>query len=89
MKRKRHSEEQIVRILRDAEVSDLSSAEVAKKHGVSEATLFRWKRKYGGMDVSEARRLKELETENARLKKLLAESHLEVEVLKEVAAKKW
>jgi hypothetical protein len=64
--RKRHSEEQIGRILRDAEVSDLSSAEVAKKHGVSEATLFRWKRKYGGMDVSEARRLKELETENAR-----------------------
>ena len=64
-------------------------AEVAKKHGVSVETLYRWRRAYGGMELPEVKRLKQLEQENARLKKLLAERDLEVEVMKEIAAKKW
>lgn len=89
MKRKRYSEEQIVRILRDAEASGMAIKDFVKSQGVSEQTFYRWKKKYGGMDVSEARRLKELESENARLKKLVAEQQLSIEVLKEVNAKKW
>ncbi len=89
MKRKRYSEEQIVRILRDAEASGMAIKDFVKSQGVSEQTFYRWKKKYGGMDVSEARRLKELEAENARLKKLVAEQQLSIDVLKEVNAKKW
>mgnify|MGYP001304120244 CR=1 FL=1 len=65
------------------------TADVCRKHGVSEATFYKWKAKYGGMDVSEARRLKTLEDENARLKKLLAEAMLDNAVLKEISSKKW
>lgn len=87
MRKSRFTEAQMVQMLRDAERSSIG--EVAKKHGVSEQTLYVWRRKFGGMDVDDAKRLKALEVENARLKKLLAESQLVVEVMKEVAAKKW
>jgi len=76
MKRARFTEEQIIGVLREHEAGT-KTADLARKHGVSEATLYNWKAKYGGMDVSEARRLKQLEDENARLKKLLAEQMLD------------
>jgi putative transposase len=77
----------MVMIIREADSS--SVPEVAKKHGVSEQTLYLWRKKFGTMDVNDAKRLKQLESENARLKKLLAERDLEVEVMKEIASKKW
>ncbi len=85
---KRHSPEQIVRMLRQAEgrlASGSTAAEVARELGISEATYHRWKNQYGGMSTSEAKRLKELEKENARLKKLLAEKELDIDILKEVS----
>jgi putative transposase len=88
MKRSRFSEEQIIAILREQEAG-AATAEVCRKHGVSSATFYKWKAKYGGLDVSEARRLKSLEDENARLKKLLAEAMLDNAMLKDIAAKKW
>jgi transposase-like protein len=87
MRKSRFSEEKKVKMLRDAERT--SVAEVAKKHGVSTETIYGWRRKFGGMDVADAKRLKQLEQENARLKKLVVERDLEIEVMKEVAAKKW
>jgi len=89
MRGKRFSEEQIIRILREAEQDRITVAEICKKHGVSEQSFYRWRNKFGGMDVSEARRLKELEAENTRLKKLLAERDLEIEIMKEINKKKW
>jgi putative transposase len=88
MKRKRFSEEQIIGVLREHEAG-AKTAELARKHGVSEATIYNWKAKYGGMDVSDAKRLKALEEENARLKKLLAEQMLDATALRELLAKKW
>lgn len=88
MKRSRFSEQQIIGILREQESGD-KTADVCRRHGVSTATFYKWKAKYGGMDVSEARRLKTLEDENARLKKLLAEAMLDNAVLRDVAGKKW
>ena len=88
MKRSRFSEEQIIAILREHEAG-VRSDEVCRKHGISSATLYKWKAKYGGMDVSDARRLKALEDENSKLKKLLAETMLDNAVLKDIAAKKW
>jgi putative transposase len=77
----------MVKMLREADKVPL--AEVAKKHGVSEATLYTWRKRFGAMDVSDAKRLKVLEAENTRLKRLVADRDLEIEVMKEVAAKKW
>lgn len=88
MKRKRFTEEQIISVLKEYEAG-AKMADLARRHGVTENTLYRWKAKYGGMEVSEAKRLKELEAENAKLKKLLAESLIEREALKDVLSKKW
>ena len=86
--KKRFSEEQIIGFLREAEAG-LAVAELCRRHGFSEASYYLWRSKFGGMNVSDAKRLKELETENARLKRLLAESMLENEVTKEALRKKW
>ena len=88
MRRSRFTEEQIIAILREQE-SGVATAEVCRKHGISSGTFYKWKAKYGGMDVSEARKLKALEEENAKLKKLLAEAMLDNAMLKDIAAKKW
>ena len=86
--KKRFSEEQIIGVLREAEAG-LPVKELCRRHGFSEASYYLWHSKFGGMNVSEAKRLKELEIENARLKKLLAEQVLENEVIKDVLRKKW
>jgi putative transposase len=88
MKRSRFTEEQIIGMIKEQEAG-MPTAEVCRKHGVSSASFYKYKAKYGGMDVSDARKLKALEDENAKLKKLLAESMLDIAVLKDVAAKKW
>jgi putative transposase len=88
MKRARFTEEQIIAVLKEHEAGAKTS-DLARKHGISEATLYNWKAKYGGMDVSEARRLKSLEDENAKLKKLLAEQMLDAAALRELLSKKW
>ncbi|MBP8912605.1 MAG: transposase [Phycisphaerae bacterium] len=84
MKKQRFSEEQIVRMLRQAETAKQTVAEVCKEHGVSEQTWYRWKKKFGQMEVPDVRRLRELEKENGRLKRIVAERDLEIDAMKEV-----
>ena len=87
MRQSRFTEEQMVAIIREADREHVSA--VAKRHGVSEQTIYTWRKRFGDFVADDVRRLKRLETENARLKKLVAERDLEIEVMKEVAAKKW
>ena len=86
--KKRYTEEQIIGFLREAETG-VAVKELCRRHGFSEASYYLWKSKFGGMSIPEARRLKELEAENARLKKLLAETMLEAEITKEALRRKW
>ena len=88
MKRKRFTEEQIIGVLREQEAG-AKVADLCRRHGISDATFYNWKAKFGGMDVSDAKRLKSLEDENAKLKKLLAEQMLDAAALRELLSKKW
>ena len=88
MKGKRFKEEQIIGVLKEADAG-LAVSDLLRKHGISQGTFYRWKAKYGGLEVSEARRLKSLEDENRRLKRLVAEQALDIQILKDVNSKKW
>jgi putative transposase len=88
MKTSQHTAEQIIKILEQAERGEQTIGAVCREHGITETTFYRWRRAYGGMALNEAQRLKELEKENARLKRLLAERMLEVDAMKELLAKK-
>ena len=88
MKRSRFSDEQIIGILKEQEAGAVT-ADVCRRHGISEATFYKWKAKFGGLEVTEAKRLRTLEEENAKLKKLLAEAMLDIAVLKDISSKKW
>ena len=87
MKKARYSDEQIVRILREADRDPVN--EVAKRHGVSEQSIYGWRKRFGEFNVDEVKRLKAVETENARLRKLLVERDLEIEIMKEDNSRKW
>ena len=88
MKRTRFTEEQIIGLLKEAEAG-AKTADLARRHGVSEATIYNWKAKYGGLEVSEAKRLRSLEEENGKLKRLLADTMLDNAALKDLLSKKW
>lgn len=88
MKKSRYSEEQIIAVLKESQAG-IPTAELCRKHGISEATFYNWRSRYGGMEVSDARRLKSLEDENRKLKKLLAESMLDVATLREALGKNF
>ena len=88
MKRKRFREEQIIGVLKENEAG-AKVDDICRRHGISSATFYAWRKKYGGLEVSEARRLRELETENARLKKIVADQMLDMTAMKELLAKNW
>jgi len=88
MKKSKWSVEKIITILKEHEAG-VSASELCRKHGMSDATFYNWRKKYGGMSVSEARRLKELELENARLKRIVANKELEIDALKDILSKNW
>lgn len=88
MKRKRFSEEQIIRILKEGEAAD-NTRDICRLHNISEQTFYRWRNKYGGMEVSDAKRLKAIEKENTELKKIVADLTLDNRMLKDVVSKKW
>jgi len=88
MKKKRFTEEQIIAVLKEAEAG-AKTKELCRRHGISEPTFYNWKAKYAGMTVSEARRLRDLEAENTKLKKLLAEAELDKAALKDLLGRKW
>lgn len=85
---KRHTEEQIIGVLKEAEAG-MKTSELCRKHGISDATFYAWKDKYGGLTVSEARRLRGLEVENRRLKQIVADQALDIRALKEINSKNW
>ena len=89
MKESKFTEEQIIAILRQATTGEQTITAICREHSIAENTFYKWRQKYGGMEVAEARRLRELEKENARLKRLLAERCIEIDAMKEVIAKKW
>jgi len=87
MRKSQFTEQQMVKIMREAD--QMPVAEVAKKHGISDVTVYAWRRRFGGLEAVDVKRLRQLEVENSRLKKIVAERDLDIEILKEVAAKKW
>ena len=89
MKESRFTEEQIINILREAERGDQTISVVCRSHAIAETPFYKWRQKFGGMEVPDARRLRELEKENSRLKRLLAERDIEIDAMKEVLSKKW
>jgi putative transposase len=89
MKKNRFSEEQIIGILKEAEQGGKEIRELSRQHGITEQTFYRWRQKYGGLSVSEAYRLRELEKENSRLKRIVADRDLEIDAMKELLTKKW
>ena len=88
MKRKRFSEEQIIGVLKESEAG-AKTDDICRRHGISSATFYTWRKKYGGMDASEAKRLRELEIENAKLKRIVADQMLDMTSMKELLAKNW
>ena len=89
MRKSRFTEEQIVAMVRESEVDGVTVGQVAKKHGITQTTLFRWRKKYGGLEVSQAVELNQLQRENTRLKQVVTNQALDIQILKEINAKKW
>ncbi|MFN8586490.1 MAG: transposase [Candidatus Eisenbacteria bacterium] len=89
MRKSKFSDEQIVAIVRESEREGVTVEQCAKKHGITQTTLFRWRKRFGGLEPNQAAELRQLQAENARLKKLLVQRELDIDILKEINAKKW